>query len=314
MVAKSVRNSGRERIEVKDLRNFVVVAEEENFSRAAMRLGIQQSPLSRSIQRLEVEMDTVLFDRTGKRTSLTPSGVALLRHASQLLDGVAQLYDGTFLDHTSRRVRIGASFTANGKLLISLLQRGAANGNLVIDLQPLVQGCASEFKDFDVIVSPEAVPHAGITDVPLWRENLYVLLATGHPLAKHQTVSFDELAVEGTIFCPSDLEFHATGVSRETSRKLSFLPYLDNRLIEAHFAFGRGCLVLPASLLQPIDASIAIAKPIGGDGSSFLVSARYVESGATERLASFVYSLSNLVGREDTNRAGTTPVRSAAAS
>jgi DNA-binding transcriptional LysR family regulator len=307
MAAKSIRNAGRERIEVKDLRNFVVVAEEQNFSRAAKRLGIQQSPLSRSIQRLELDMDTVLFNRTGKRTSLTLSGAALLMHASCILDSVSKLYDGAFLDQLGQKIRIGSSYVTTGRTLLSMLQRGAMDASLSLDLQTIPSVKAINFGDFDVVISPEIVQHAGIVEVPLWRENLRAVLPTGHPLSNEPAVTFEQIAAEGRIVCPSDLEFHATGISREVSRRISLVPYVDSRFLECHFSFGGDCVILPTSMFHPIDASIATAKPIVGDGSSFQVLARYVQSGATERLALFVHSLArHLV----TDEASTATVRS----
>lgn len=73
---------------VSDLRlvqAFVVVAEELHFRRAAERLAITQSPLSRIIRRLEFELDAPLFERTKRAVRLTAAGDALLPVARRLL-------------------------------------------------------------------------------------------------------------------------------------------------------------------------------------------------------------------------------------
>src|SRR5438093_3016965 len=72
-------------IELRQLRYFVAVAEELHFGRAADRLHMSQSPLSRAIRELERDLGVVLFVRTTRRVELTSSGVALLVRARRAL-------------------------------------------------------------------------------------------------------------------------------------------------------------------------------------------------------------------------------------
>ena len=64
---------------------FVVVAEELHFRRAAQRLVMAQSPLSRLIKGLERDVGAVLFKRTRRSVKLTRAGQALLHDARELL-------------------------------------------------------------------------------------------------------------------------------------------------------------------------------------------------------------------------------------
>jgi DNA-binding transcriptional LysR family regulator len=72
-------------LELRQLRYFVAVAEELHFGRAADRLHMSQSPLSRAIRELEREVGVVLFIRTTRRVELTPAGALLLERSRRAL-------------------------------------------------------------------------------------------------------------------------------------------------------------------------------------------------------------------------------------
>ena len=59
-------------MELRHLRYFVAVAEEENVSRAALKIHVSQPGISRQIHDLEDEIGFLLFDRNGKSVRLTP--------------------------------------------------------------------------------------------------------------------------------------------------------------------------------------------------------------------------------------------------
>src|SRR3546814_18093963 len=67
------------------LRQFIAVAEELHYGRAAARVGIAQSPLSQAIQKLEAYVGTPLFLRNKRTVSLTTAGKIFLEEAYQWL-------------------------------------------------------------------------------------------------------------------------------------------------------------------------------------------------------------------------------------
>ena len=68
--------------EFRELRSFIAVAEDCNFSRAAQRLHITQPSLSAQIKKLEQDLNVILFERKHAGVFLTPSGHKLLALAT----------------------------------------------------------------------------------------------------------------------------------------------------------------------------------------------------------------------------------------
>src|SRR6266567_5312377 len=94
---------------LRDLRYFVAVAEELNFTRAAERLHISQPALSKQIRSLETAVRAQLFARDRRNVSLTEAGTALLSIARPLLDrwdeGTAAVADAAAAE--ARKLRVG---------------------------------------------------------------------------------------------------------------------------------------------------------------------------------------------------------------
>lgn len=81
-------------MELRHLRCFLAVAEELHFARAAGRLHIEQSPLSRAIKELEEDLGAQLFVRTTRTTRLTRAGNLLLQHVPRAIQPCAMQFEG----------------------------------------------------------------------------------------------------------------------------------------------------------------------------------------------------------------------------
>ena len=78
-------------MDIRSLRYFVEVVEQNSFTRAAAKLHVTQPTVSKMIQQLEQSLDRALLDRAGKRFTLTDAGKVVLSRAHTLLALLAEL-------------------------------------------------------------------------------------------------------------------------------------------------------------------------------------------------------------------------------
>ncbi|MBS0558600.1 MAG: LysR family transcriptional regulator [Proteobacteria bacterium] len=97
----------------RQLRYFVAVARERNFTRAAEKLHIAQPPLSRSIQQLEDEFGVALLDRASRPLALTDAGRLLLEQAVQVLDRMDEMKAMAARMRAAERTVLGVGFVAS---------------------------------------------------------------------------------------------------------------------------------------------------------------------------------------------------------
>lgn len=126
-------------MDLRHLRHFLAVAETLNFTRAADRLLMASSPLSRSIKELEFEVGGPLFVRSTRRVALTPLGEALIPHARRVLADVEAL-----TRDMDRRVRESAQVHLGMRSLPRQLIRAvvedvvkAVDPSAVVHLEPM---------------------------------------------------------------------------------------------------------------------------------------------------------------------------------
>lgn len=170
------------------LRSFVVTAEEENVGRAAERLHVTQSPLSRQIQKLEADLGLQLFHRVRKRLRLTAEGRSFLEQARALLNHAeaVEALAGRLAKGEGLPLDIGYVQAAlHGGLLPAALRRfGAAGGR--IRLRPLrsraqAEAIANGSLDVGLVHSLPDGPH--FRSRLLASDRFLLALPAGHPLA-----------------------------------------------------------------------------------------------------------------------------------
>ena len=188
-------------MDTQNLRAFVLVAENQSFSAAALQLHLTQPAVSKRVALLEQQLDTTLFDRIGRNISLTEAGLALLPHAKtvyqQLLAAEQAVRD--LSGEVSGRLRLATSHHIGLHRLPPILSNFSQNCPAVlIDIEFMDSEQAYELVlqgkvELAVVTLAPSSDESLITRA-LWHDPLDFLVARGHALAESGSSSLKELS------------------------------------------------------------------------------------------------------------------------
>jgi DNA-binding transcriptional LysR family regulator len=198
-------------MELRHLRYFVALADELHFGRAAERIGIEQSPFSRAIRELEIDLGVRLFTRTSRRTQITRAGEILLIEARRILKAVnsARQAAQAVASDVKGKLRIGVSESISQPRLARLLARCRTD-------QPDVEFEVSDRSQrrqatllreglLDIGLAPSPFSADGLRSVPVWTSTLVVLLPASHPMIGVDHISIAVLLRESRVVCHPEL-------------------------------------------------------------------------------------------------------------
>ncbi|MGI5153988.1 LysR family transcriptional regulator [Microbispora sp. CA-102843] len=183
-------------VELNSLKQFLVVARLEHLSRAADELHIAQPSLSRTIARLESELGTPLFDRTG-RLRLNDAGKLFRDHVERSLGeleaGRRAVAEATSEGIGTVRLASETFLTLTGPL--AAYKRAHPSIEIELHWSP-AEDMARRLRaqDVDLCVASQPINAEGLESTQLFEEAVGVGMPLDHPLAGRTSVSIDELA------------------------------------------------------------------------------------------------------------------------
>lgn len=177
---------------LRHLEHWLALADTGSFSRAAEKLHITQSALSRSIQALEEELGGPLVDRIGKRNELTPLGRSVLEHARRIVHEAAELKQGAAVLQQGGmgKLRLGLG-SGPGAILMTpwLVHMGRhfPTVHVAVTRGPAelqVQQLRDRHLDALVVDLRRVVPAADLLIGPIYDVLAGMICRAGHPLLK----------------------------------------------------------------------------------------------------------------------------------
>lgn len=257
------------------VRSFLVVAEELNFHRSAQRLNLDQSALTRRIQRLEEQLGFRLFERTTREVRLTAAGQSFYRDNQHLFaeydEAVAQAR--RIAEGKTGRLRVAYMAFAATELMPSAVARfRRLHPHVAVELRYMrTQGqklaLATDEIDLGYLIGP--FDHPDYHSLTLAADPLYVVTPRNHPLLRRPVIAPADLAGEELIL--GDMRewgefrwrleemFNAEGIALrvglEASNTLALLGLV---------AAGLGVTLYPESLIGFLGRNVEV-RPIHDD-------------------------------------------------
>ena len=259
-------------MELRHLRYFITVAEELNFSKAALKLYTAQPSLSQQIKDLEEDVGVKLLNRTKRKVELTEEGAVFLEQArltlAQADKAVAMARQVS--QAKQQMLRIGFVPVAEMKIFPYILPNlRVQNPDLKIELLSLnnnEQMRLLKKGDLDLTFTRHNFNSDEIESQFVIREPLIFLLPKDHPLAKYERIPVK--ALNGIDFIIPSAEQSLTlnqailDFAKANGIELNIVQKADNILFNINsIGMGLGCTILPG-YIAPLTMDNTVIRPL----------------------------------------------------
>ncbi|SAI69175.1 LysR family transcriptional regulator [Bordetella ansorpii] len=260
-------------MELRHLRCFLVVAETLHFSRAAERLHIDQSALSRTIKELERELDVGLFARSTRSIQLTSAGKVFLAHVPRVFAALEQSQDAVRSWKQGYRglLRVAQADFGTSTRFPRLLNRcheafpGIEIRLFEVSEAQLLAGLREGLYDAGFSHMPGS--DGALTTEPVLSEPLVAALPLDHPLLEYAAVPLDRLKSYPLVLGDPDWCAGFSAQVEQVLMRTPHRPFVAGRVATAEFMLaqvsaGKCVAIMAASHLQGNRKYAVAARPL----------------------------------------------------
>lgn len=261
-------------MELRHLRYFVTIAEEQSFRRAATKLHVSQSPLSRQMKDLEAEMGVALFEPEGRGIKLTAAGKAFAERARSILASVDAgveeargIAEGR-LGNVVIGFETGATFMgALSSLVAAFRKRTPRVGLQLVPMSSVEQWAALRLGTITFGYGAYAPADPALGHLEMTRERLGLLLARDHRLAQRPRIRLRDLESERVLMQPRQLfpRLHADIITAARARDVTLhvtAEVSDLEALLALVAIGDAVTFLGERFAEPVTLTPAVWRPV----------------------------------------------------
>ena len=263
-------------MELRQLRQFIVLAESKSFRVAAERLFMAQPPLSVAIKKLEEEVGAQLVERTSKGIKLTLAGEAALADARRCLREAERFGSTARAAGAGESGEIHIAFISS--VTFGLLPRIIQQYQHQYPDVRLVLHEANNKESFERIDSGEfdlafvrqpALPPSGVHIQAIERDHLCLAVPSGHRLAKRKNVHLYEVADEPFIgYIPTQIGGGLAAACMALCREHNVQPHCTQTAVQVSTVIGLvegglGVALVPAVHAQHASSRVRFCSIVG---------------------------------------------------
>jgi DNA-binding transcriptional LysR family regulator len=285
-------------VQLRQLRQFIVLAKAGNFHRAAEILNISQPPLSVSIRKLEDELGVELFERHARGVTLTAEGELAISQAREIVRLSDELISFAQDAQSGVRGNLNLGFASSAAYdLIPTLVPIFRERFPLIDLRlaeatsvAIIEGVMNGDLDVGLVRTP-IFGVEGISLTPLASENMVLAVPRGHRLESRAEIDLAELENEPLIMWSRDAEPWFRTLIEMNFNAIDVLPKIAEEAAQIHTVLalvecGIGVALVPSVVRRSGSGRVRLVDLLSNGAPIEIGFALAVRAGSARRITS----------------------------